>query len=139
VLCPDPVEQMLYLSLKVALLSLRLCLEGWLLKQHADFGIEASFCWRSLGARTPVGSKLASRIIKINNPTKAELFILVPREGFEPPTCGIEAHCSNPLSYRGTTMILYPFTRYKCFFFRTYPAFYLYFAFPGFGFIWKRR
>jgi hypothetical protein len=26
---------------------------------------------------------------------------LVPREGFEPPTCGIEAHCSNPLSYRG--------------------------------------
>ena len=27
--------------------------------------------------------------------------ILVPREGIEPPTCGIEAHCSNPLSYRG--------------------------------------
>ena len=26
--------------------------------------------------------------------------ILVRREGFEPPTCGIEAHCSNPLSYR---------------------------------------
>lgn len=28
---------------------------------------------------------------------------LVPREGIEPPTCGIEAHCSNPLSYRGTS------------------------------------
>ena len=26
---------------------------------------------------------------------------MVPREGFEPPTCGIEAHRSNPLSYRG--------------------------------------
>jgi hypothetical protein len=25
---------------------------GWLLKQHADFGIEASFSWQSLGART---------------------------------------------------------------------------------------
>ena len=26
--------------------------------------------------------------------------LLVLREGFEPPTCGIEARCSNPLSYR---------------------------------------
>jgi site-specific DNA recombinase len=35
--------------------------------------------------------------------------LLVPREGIEPPTCGIEAHCSNPLSYRG---------EYHCYFVR---------------------
>jgi hypothetical protein len=33
--------------------------------------------------------------------TNSLAFFLVPREGFEPPTCGIEAHRSNPLSYRG--------------------------------------
>ena len=32
---------------------------------------------------------------------KRLIYNLVPREGFEPPTCGIEAHRSNPLSYRG--------------------------------------
>ena len=35
------------------------------------------------------------------HPRQAEVIFLVPREGFEPPTCGIEAHRSNPLSYRG--------------------------------------
>lgn len=29
---------------------------------------------------------------------------MVPAEGFEPPTCGIEAHRSNPLSYRGAPL-----------------------------------
>src|SRR6266536_349221 len=52
---------------------------------------------------------------------------LAPREGFEPPTIGLEVHCSCPLSYRGrygagsgdrtrvtclegrsTTIVLYP-------------------------------
>ena len=32
---------------------------------------------------------------------------MVPREGFEPPTCGIEAHCSNPLSYRGVPNLIF--------------------------------
>src|SRR5579859_3109916 len=36
---------------------------------------------------------------------------LVPREGFEPPTLRIEASCSNPLSYRGTTPRLYQFDK----------------------------
>ena len=41
---------------------------------------------------------------------QAEAFFMVPREGIEPPTCGIEAHCSNPLSYRGRYQIaLYSF------------------------------
>ena len=34
-------------------------------------------------------------------------FYLVPPEGFEPPTCGIEAHRSNPLSYRGVPKLNY--------------------------------
>ncbi len=32
---------------------------------------------------------------------------MVPREGFEPPACGIEAHCSNPLSYRGVPIHIF--------------------------------
>jgi hypothetical protein len=31
---------------------------------------------------------------------------LVPRVGLEPTTCGIEAHCSNPLSYRGASTMV---------------------------------
>lgn len=38
---------------------------------------------------------------QFKNPLRQWVFELVPREGFEPPACGIEAHCSNPLSYRG--------------------------------------
>ena len=34
------------------------------------------------------------------------IIVLVPREGFEPPTKRIEAACSNPLSYRGTRSIV---------------------------------
>ncbi len=63
----------------------------------------------------PVGLGLAGRgqftglfrsnpspcVYQIKNPRHARDFYLVPREGFEPPTCGIEAHRSNPLSYRG--------------------------------------
>ena len=46
--------------------------------------------------------RVALRPINIKIPTTgAGILILVPREGIEPPTCGIEAHCSNPLSYRG--------------------------------------
>ena len=37
---------------------------------------------------------------------------LVPREGFEPPTCGIEAHRSNPLSYRGGYHVLEAVSNY---------------------------
>ena len=37
---------------------------------------------------------------------------LVPREGIEPPTCGIEAHCSNPLSYRGVPSTYYNIFEY---------------------------
>ncbi len=32
--------------------------------------------------------------------------IMVPPEGFEPPTCGIEAHRSNPLSYGGVPVCI---------------------------------
>ena len=33
-----------------------------------------------------------------------EVFIMVHRAGFEPATRGIEARCSNPLSYRSSTI-----------------------------------
>src|SRR5687768_9959157 len=31
--------------------------------------------------------------------------ILAPREGFEPPTIGLEVHCSIQLSYRGSSLL----------------------------------
>ena len=34
---------------------------------------------------------------------------MVRREGIEPPTCGIEAHCSNPLSYRRVLYVVINF------------------------------
>ena len=48
-------------------------------------------------------------IRNIKNTSTWLVLLLVPPDGLEPPTCGIEAHCSNPLSYGGVPNILYQF------------------------------
>jgi hypothetical protein len=53
---------------------------GQLLKQHADFGIEVNFCWRSLGALT------SDSITIIKTPPDGEVFIMVAGRGLEPLT-----------------------------------------------------
>ncbi len=55
---------------------------------------------------SPQAKQLACCLwVPIQKPHFREAHELVPREGIEPPTCGIEAHCSNPLSYRGVVEV----------------------------------
>ena len=56
-------------------------------------------CWQALRAATEKAARQGDRFRVCAD--------LVPREGIEPPTCGIEAHCSNPLSYRGVSTVTF--------------------------------
>jgi hypothetical protein len=51
----------------------------------------------------PGGFETRFASYQVKSPSHGRTLYLVPREGFEPPTCGIEAHCSNPLSSRGAS------------------------------------
>ena len=56
---------------------------------------------RELLAIEPYGSHSLARVTSFQKLAEANFQKLVPRVGIEPTACGIEAHCSNPLSYRG--------------------------------------
>jgi hypothetical protein len=72
-------------------------------EQRAVTVLGIKSCARFLGARNPSGFETRFASYQVKSPSQGRTLYLVPREGFEPPTCGIEAHCSNPLSYRGTS------------------------------------